>query len=87
MPDFHKTLILANLRWDDGEWKVDELAVATEHAPFRHRKLSATPGAQRKKQRQSGSATAREESAEETRNEQQVEHDGNSEEHIEVNSG
>ena len=38
MPDLHKTLILANLREiADGNIVVDELAIATEHAPFRHK--------------------------------------------------
>jgi hypothetical protein len=53
MPDLHKTLILANPRrrrsndateivieMDDVAWVVEELAMATEHAPFRHRSRS-----------------------------------------------
>jgi hypothetical protein len=53
MPDLHKTLILANPRRrrnndtteivievDDAAWVVEELAMATEHAPFRHRNKS-----------------------------------------------
>ena len=69
MPDFHKTLILANVRKvinvvpnhnenqqeqqnfikernqtensdDDVNYVVDEIAMATEHAPFRHKKAS-----------------------------------------------
>ena len=57
MPNLHKTLILAHLRRpdnnnnnDDG-WRVDELALGTEHAPFRHKRpiLGATAvGSQRK---------------------------------------
>jgi len=55
MPDLHKTLILANLRRVGGEtggYEVDELAIATEHAPFRHR--NRTPvgvGSQRKRKK------------------------------------
>ena len=38
MSDFHKTLILANVKKDaEGNISVDELAVTTEHAPFRHK--------------------------------------------------
>jgi hypothetical protein len=55
MPNLHKTLILANLQQQEGgQWHVSELALATEHAPFRHKKqvVSKTQvGAQRKKQR------------------------------------
>lgn len=51
MPDFHKTLILVNVRLDkEGKSIVDELAMATEHAPFRHKqKLIDQAGLQRKK--------------------------------------
>ena len=50
MPDIHKTLILANVKVDnDGNKMVEELAMATEHAPFRHRPQMAEIGAQRKK--------------------------------------
>jgi hypothetical protein len=57
MPDLHKTLILANARRNPDkrcEWEVDELAMATEHAPFRHRnKITAETkvGTQHKKQK------------------------------------
>jgi len=38
MPDLHKTLIVSNVRRiDDESYVVDELAIATEHAPFRHK--------------------------------------------------
>ena len=41
MPDFHKTLILADIRTcDDGTYSVEELAMTTEHAPFRHKKIT-----------------------------------------------
>ena len=54
MPDLHKTLILANLRRknvEDDDYIVEELAMATEHAPFRHRTKLLGPGTQRKKQK------------------------------------
>lgn len=56
MPDLHKTLILANARRSaSDEWVVEELAMATEHAPFRHRNkvtvANAKVGTQRKKQK------------------------------------
>lgn len=52
MSDFHKTLILAYLHESvDGELVVDELAMATEHAPFRHRKAKKEIGGQVKKQK------------------------------------
>lgn len=42
MPDLHKTLILAQLVRsaddDTQQYVVEELALATEHAPFRHKK-------------------------------------------------
>lgn len=58
MPDLHKTLILANivpkkdddnntLEGDD-KWDIQELAIATEHAPFRHKK-TVEVGGQRKR--------------------------------------
>jgi hypothetical protein len=41
MPDFHKTLILADIHTlDDGTYTVEELAMTTEHAPFRHKKIT-----------------------------------------------
>ena len=52
MPDLHKTLILANVsRRDsgnvgDGEFVVEEVAMAGEHAPFRHRKVVKDIGGQ-----------------------------------------
>mmetsp|Transcript_30142 Transcript_30142/g.72358 ORF Transcript_30142/g.72358 Transcript_30142/m.72358 type:complete len:92 (-) Transcript_30142:70-345(-) len=51
MPDFHKTLVLANVRLDEeGKSVVDELAMATEHAPFRHKqRIIDQAGLQRKK--------------------------------------
>mmetsp|Transcript_15648 Transcript_15648/g.20394 ORF Transcript_15648/g.20394 Transcript_15648/m.20394 type:complete len:133 (-) Transcript_15648:1395-1793(-) len=54
MPDLHKTLILANpiLNAEDGSLQsVQELAFATEHAPFRHRKVKGEVGSQKKKSR------------------------------------
>ena len=48
--DLHKTLILANLRTgDNGDFTVEELAIATEHAPFRHKNIITEVGGQRKK--------------------------------------
>jgi hypothetical protein len=50
MPDLHKTLIVAHLRKSDsGMYAVEELAIATEHAPFRHKNKRAQVGGQRKK--------------------------------------
>jgi len=50
MPDLHKTLILANVKCDDkGRKTVEELAVATEHAPFRHRPKMMEVGSQKKR--------------------------------------
>jgi hypothetical protein len=50
MPDLHKTLIVANLRrTSPDQYEVDELAIATEHAPFRHKKVTVDVGGQRKK--------------------------------------
>jgi tRNA splicing endonuclease len=53
MPDLHKTLILANVKvqkiGDEMRYIVEELAIATEHAPFRHRNTVTEVGAQRKK--------------------------------------
>jgi hypothetical protein len=42
MPDFHKTLVLVNVK-DDA---IEELAMATEHAPFRHRPAPQAVGSQ-----------------------------------------
>jgi hypothetical protein len=50
MPDLHKTLIVASLRrTSTDQYEVDELAMATEHAPFRHKKAAVDVGGQRKK--------------------------------------
>ena len=55
MPGLHKTLILAYPRQsENGEYVVDELAMATEHAPFRHKREVKEVGGQRKKARSSG---------------------------------
>ena len=57
MPDLHKTLLLASLHpGEDGTYSVQELAMASEHAPFRHKHLERTRkatqvGEQRKKQK------------------------------------
>ena len=52
MPDLHKTLILAHIKeGSQGQFVVEELAMATEHAPFRHQKSSKGVGEQRKKPR------------------------------------
>ena len=53
MPGLHKTLILAypHLK-EDGSWEVQELAMATEHAPFRHKKAVKEVGGQRKRNRE-----------------------------------
>jgi hypothetical protein len=50
MSDFRKTLILASVkRQEDGEVLVEELAMTTEHAPFRHKPKLPEVGSQRKK--------------------------------------
>jgi hypothetical protein len=51
MPDLHKTLILAYVQetTEVGKYMVEEIAIATEHAPFRHRNVIIEVGAQRKK--------------------------------------
>ena len=55
MPDLHKTLILAHItELEVGKFAVEELAIATEHAPFRHRNVAkkrVTVGQQTKKQK------------------------------------
>ena len=49
MPDLHKTLVLANVKAKDNDIPyVEELAITTEHAPFRHRQKSIEIGGQRK---------------------------------------
>lgn len=56
MPDLHKTLLLANLCCDEaaGSYAVQEIAMTSEHAPFRHkhaervRQASQAPGQQTK---------------------------------------
>lgn len=45
MPDFHKTLILVNVKGES----IEELAMASEHAPFRHRPQQKEVGGQVKK--------------------------------------
>lgn len=51
MPDFHKTLVLCLVRGEGDDRTIEELAMATEHAPFRQRtnKFSVTVGSQKKK--------------------------------------
>jgi hypothetical protein len=68
MPSLHKTLILAHIRRRDNanasdnsqtaplshsSWTIDELAIGTEHAPFRHKKQAfiQEPGEQQKKRK------------------------------------
>uniref|UniRef100_A0A6U9VYS5 tRNA-intron lyase n=1 Tax=Pseudo-nitzschia australis TaxID=44445 RepID=A0A6U9VYS5_9STRA len=52
MPDLHKTLVLANVKGIDvGKPYVEELAITTEHAPFRHRPKTIEVGGQKKKSR------------------------------------
>lgn len=64
MPDLHKTLIFANVRRDfdtTDVWNVEEIAMATEHAPFRHRNTITAEtqvGTQRKKQKTEASSDA-----------------------------
>jgi hypothetical protein len=49
MPDLHKTLILARVREGEEGFSVDEMAIATEHAPFRHKNTVKGVGSQVKK--------------------------------------
>lgn len=61
MPDLHKTLILVNVKAicapsnkiscadEVSNYKVEEVAIASEHAPFRHREVLKDIGAQRKR--------------------------------------
>ena len=49
MPDLHKTLILAHIREDEESFSVEEMAIATEHAPFRHKNTVKGVGSQVKK--------------------------------------
>jgi hypothetical protein len=42
MPDFHKTLMVVNVKGDS----IEEIAMATEHAPFRHRPAPKAIGSQ-----------------------------------------
>lgn len=52
MPDLHKTLVLANVKGTDGDHPyVEELAITTEHAPFRHRPKTVEVGGQKKTQK------------------------------------
>jgi hypothetical protein len=60
MSSFHKTLIVAHASQsaETGEWTVKELAMASEHAPFRHanskdrvRSVMQEAGQQLKKQK------------------------------------
>ena len=48
MPDFHKTLVLVNVTGDNS---IQELAMATEHAPFRHKPKPKEVGGQVKKKK------------------------------------
>jgi hypothetical protein len=49
MPDLHKTLVLVNVKGTSEEnFVIQELAMSTEHAPFRHRPKTADVGAQKK---------------------------------------
>lgn len=62
MPDLHKTLILAHVvrKTSDGdknEYDIHELAIATEHAPFRHKKAVGEVGSQRKRVKTDASAS------------------------------
>jgi len=44
MPDLHKTLILVNVKRDpdEGFYSIEELAIASEHAPFRYKNATRT---------------------------------------------
>jgi hypothetical protein len=49
MPDFHKTLILVSVKGSRHEgFTIEELALASEHAPFRHRPKTVEVGSQAK---------------------------------------
>ena len=51
MPDLHKTLVLCLVTGEGDDRTIQEIAMATEHAPFRQRtkKFSKKVGAQKKK--------------------------------------
>ncbi|KAI2507187.1 hypothetical protein MHU86_7253 [Fragilaria crotonensis] len=50
MPDLHKTLIIAHIReTEEDAFVVEELMMATEHAPFRQKHALKQVGEQRKK--------------------------------------
>ncbi len=65
MPDLHKTLILAHVKaksvFDfnsssieenlDSNYIIEELAIASEHAPFRHKKVHVGVGGQVKRRK------------------------------------
>jgi hypothetical protein len=66
MADLHKTLLLANLCPDDScpdALRVEEIALTTEHAPFRHKhaerlQQASQVGAQRKRPRSNGTGAS-----------------------------
>mmetsp|Transcript_54537 Transcript_54537/g.132408 ORF Transcript_54537/g.132408 Transcript_54537/m.132408 type:complete len:119 (+) Transcript_54537:339-695(+) len=51
MPDLHKTLVLCLVTGEGDDRTIQEIAMATEHAPFRQRtkKFSKKVGSQKKK--------------------------------------
>ena len=50
MADLHKTLILVHMKRDEaGNITIEELAMTTEHAPFRHKPKMVEVGGQKKK--------------------------------------
>jgi hypothetical protein len=53
MPDLHKTLVLCLVSGEGDDRIVQEIAMATEHAPFRQRtkKFSTSVGSQKKKKK------------------------------------
>jgi hypothetical protein len=57
-------LVLANIRQVGDDYVVDELAVATEHAPFRHRQAPKEVGEQRKRAKLEASVDAEKSDAE-----------------------
>ena len=71
MSDFRKTLILANVvkktnpngGGDDDGVIVEELAMTTEHAPFRHKPKLGEVGSQRKRQKVSTTSPSTNENA------------------------
>ena len=60
MPDLHKTLVLCLVTGEGDDRTIQEIAMATEHAPFRQRtkKFSKDVGSQKKKKQKQKQKTS-----------------------------